>query len=56
MDIHIGDDITVSGRVTLVYDRLHVLIKCEGSGEEYFIDVRDVKTIRPNRKETQCET
>ena len=51
MDIHIGDDITISGKVTLLYNSQFIMIKGP-SGEEYLINIKDIKTHRPiNEKE-----
>ena len=48
-DIHEGDDITVSGKVTWIYDKNTIVIQCN-TEEEYFINIKDIKTHRPNWK------
>lgn len=49
IDVKLGDEITVSGKVTLLYNDYFIIIQ-GNSGEEYFINKKDIKTIRPNDK------
>ena len=50
MDIQIGDDITISGKATLIYNEQFIIVKSQ-SGENYFVNVNDIKTHRPMRRE-----
>ena len=45
MDIQEGDIITISGKVTVIYDKHYVLMD-SGSGE-HMVNVKDIKTHRP---------
>ena len=49
-ELELGDDITIAGKVSLLYSKTHILIECN-SGEEVCIPIKDIKTHRPKMKE-----
>ena len=42
----VGDDITISGKITQIYNEQFIIIQGQ-SGEEYCINIEDIKTHRP---------